>query len=164
MPADRSLPWTSLPSTLELFTSRIQLADVASPPAGRLKRGQDLGRRTVAPLITLPDSITPSQTSRPQTSKIHNLFTAHTQKSLQVLWEKQLDCQGQFAPTKNSGLRSHVSTTYTSLFSLFISKKKLVNLGTTLLRTLRTLQKARRSNSSSWQGSLNYWSLSYAGG
>lgn len=52
------------------------------PPAGRLKRGQDLGRRTVAPLITLSDSISPSQASRPQTSKIHNLFAVHTQKCL----------------------------------------------------------------------------------
>lgn len=124
VPADRSPLWTSLPSTLELFSSRIQLADVASPPAGRLKRGQDPGWRTAAPLITLPDSITPSQASRPQTSKMHNSFTVHTQKSLQeFLWEKQLDCQGQFAPKINSVLRSHLTTTCTSLFSLFISKK-----------------------------------------
>lgn len=94
-------------------------------PAGRLKRGQDLSRRTAAPLITLPDSITPSQGSRPQTSKIHNFFTAHTQNSLQkfFLWEKQLDSQGQFAPRINSVLRSHLTTTCTSLLSLFISKK-----------------------------------------
>lgn len=94
-------------------------------PAGRLKRGQDLSRRTVALLITLPDSITPSQASRPQTSKIHNFFTVRTQNSLQkFLWEKQLDCQGQFAPRINCVLRSHLTTTCTSLLSLFISKKR----------------------------------------
>lgn len=109
---------------MELFTSPVQLADVASHPAGRLKRGQDLSRRTAAPLITLPDSITPSQPSRPQTSKIHNSFTVHIQKSLQkFLWEKQLHCQGLFAPTINSILRFHLTTTCTSLLSLFISKR-----------------------------------------
>lgn len=46
---------------------------------------------------------------------------------------------------------------YLYIFILIVHfQKKLVNLGTTLLRTLRTLQKARRSNSPSWQGSLNY--------
>lgn len=127
-------------------------------------RGVGSGGSIVAPLIILPDSATPSQASRTQTWNIHNSFIPHTQRSLQeVLWEKQLDCQGQFPSTINSILRSHRNY-YLHVFIFIVHfQKKLVSLGPTLFRTLRTLQKARASNSSFWQGSATGAYL-YVGG
>lgn len=156
MTAVRLLPCTSLPFTLDSFTSGIQFAGVVSPQAGRLKRGWECqgGSSIVAPLIILPDSIRPSQASRTQTWNIHNSFIPHAQRSLQkILREKQLDCQGQFASSTNSILRSHRNC-YLRIFIFNVHFQiKLVSLGPAWLRTLRTLQKARTIISSFWQGS-----------
>lgn len=134
------------------------------PPCWQAEEGSEAGGSIVAPLIILPDSATPSQASRTQTWNIHNSFIPHTQRSLQeVLWEKQLDCQGLFPSTINSILRSHRNY-YLHVFIFIVHfQKKLVSLGPTLFRTLRTLQKARTSNSSFWQGSATGVYL-YVGG